>query len=506
MSELEALRLEQRLRLTEEKWRRGNLRHLLDSNQQGMYDAIKANSQKQFVIEAARKIGKSYMLGVMAFELALRNPGKRINYVAPTGKEAHEIALPVMGEIRELAPADCKPEWKQQDGHWMFPNRAFINLGGADDQAAADRNRGPESVGNIVDEAGFVPVLGYLIDSVLAPQTLQTGGPMWLASTPPFTPGHDFATLADTAALKGAYLNRNIYTHGRMSREQIDSYLTSRAEARGMTLEQYKRTTDYRREYGAERVIEESLAIIPEWPLVKGTVVVEKKSEDWFDLYISMDPGTADNTGILYAESLFRENALYIQHESLLHGANSATITEEITRTLTEKFPKQNYPNRDGFPIPGVIRPYSAVVDATTALVIRDLYMQHAQGHKELEFGLAEKMIGQGGRDANDNLVRIELQAGRIFINPRCANLIRQIANAIRAKPGGDMIRTVRDGHFDLVAALRYLVRDWVSKRGHNPCPEGFGYDRHVHARREPPPKKTFGEKLLEGTSLARRR
>jgi hypothetical protein len=67
-------------------WRHGSLEHLLDSNQLDIYRRIMACTTLQFVIEASRKIGKSYLLAVIAFEAAIRSPGKRINYAAPSGK------------------------------------------------------------------------------------------------------------------------------------------------------------------------------------------------------------------------------------------------------------------------------------------------------------------------------------------------------------------------------------------------------------------------------------
>lgn len=462
-------------------WRIGSLEHLLDSNQLEMYQAIYATPVLQFVIQASRKIGKSYLNGVIAFEAALRNPGKRINYAAPSGKECVEITLPIMTQLASLAPDDCRPEWLPSKGHWEFPNGAFIVLFGADDQAAADRGRGPESILNIVDEGGFCPVLFYLIESVLAPQTLQTKGRTLIASTPPVSPGHDFSGIAEAAAAQGAYIHRDIYSHGRMSRQEIDDYLSQRAASRNMTLEQYKLTTDFLREYMAEMVLDSNLAVVPEFPGVKSAIVKEVERPPCFDLYISGDPGMDDLTGILFAVGDFKRAKLVVEHELLLHKANTQVIADAVNSVLLNYYPD--------------VTPFSAVVDDSSKRICADLWNYH-----KLSFAPALK----DDSEAAINVMRLEVGARNVEINPRCINLIRQLGTAVRKSPGGDMARSKRDGHYDLVASLKYLIRSW--NKSHNPYPADWGFDRHTMGRREPPPKRTLAGALLQGSHMGRNR
>jgi hypothetical protein len=68
------------------------------------------------------------------------------------------------------------------------------------------------------------------------------------------------------------------------------------------------------------------------------------------------------------------------------------------------------------------------------------------------------------------------IQAREIEISPRCVHLIRQMKNAIWNNKATDFARAGSkspDGHFDLVAALKYLCRG--VNRHHNPYPEGYG-------------------------------
>jgi hypothetical protein len=483
-------------------WRHGSLEHLLDSNQLDIYRRIMACTTLQFVIEASRKIGKSYLLAVIAFEAAIRSPGKRINYAAPSGKEAVEITFPIMSQIAALAPDDCRPVWKPSIGHWEFPDGGFIVLFGADDTASADRGRGPESVLNIVDEGAFTPVLFYLLESVLAPQTLQTRGRTIIGSTPPVSPGHEFADVADNAAALGAYVHRDIYSHGRMTREEIDAYLTQRAQSRGLTLEAYKLTTDFLREYGALRVLDSNLAVLPEFPGVRDEVVVARERPPFFDLYISGDPGMDDLTGLLFAVSDFQRSKLLIEHELLLHKANTRTIAEAVQDLLAEFYPVA--PDSPGGlrlnTVKGeqgiwyAVRPYSAVIDDSSKRVCADLH-----GYHGLSFSPAQK----DDREAAINVMRLEVAAKKIEIHPRCVHLVRQLGTAVRAKPGGDMARNKRDAHFDLVSSLWYLVRSW--NKTHNPYPPDWNLDNRVRVR-PLPQRQTLGSALLAGTDLYRRR
>ncbi len=487
----------------DECWRRGTLEHLLDSNQLEMYRAIHASPVLQFVVQASRKIGKSYMLAVIAFETALSHPGKRINYAAPSGKECVEMTLPIMREIAELAPADCRPTWAVSRGHWEFPNGAFIVVFGAEDIPSANRGRGPESYLNIADEAAFCPVLFYLIESVLAPQTLQTRARTLIASTPPESPGHDFVGMAEAAAAVGAYIHRDVYSHGRMTFAQIEEFLGQRAQSRNMTLEQYKKTTDFLREYMAQTVLDSNLAMVPEFPGVKERVVEAGKVASrppFFDIYASGDPGMSHKFGCLFGYLDFRRSRFVIEYELLLDRANTKAFADAFQDVLIEHYPcpqddvrSMRLVTRDS--AYNVQKPHSATLDDHTTRICADLWTYH---------GLSFSPALKDDVEAAINLMRLHVGGLKFEIHPRCVNLIRQLGTAVRTKPGGPMAANPRDGHYDLVSSLWYLCRsiDW----SRNPYPQDFGYDANTQVRREVPPPQSLSQVLLRGTSLGRRR
>lgn len=488
-------------------WRVGSLEHLLDPNQLGIYGMILGCEVLQFVIEAGRKVGKSWLLGVIAFEAALRHPGGRINYAAPTGKECVEITLPIMRQLAILAPPDCRPVWVPSKSHWEFPNGAFIVLFGADDEATADKGRGPESVVNIVDEGGFTPVLMYLLESVLAPQTLQALSAQgmfakarspWLgrtvvASSSPVSPAHEFCDIADAGQAQGAYAHRDVYTHGRMSQDEIDDYLTQRATSRNMTLEQFKQTSDFQREYMAIRVLDTTLAVLPEFPAVRARVVEAGRvavRPPFFDLYFAGDPGMDDLFGGLWGYLDFRRSRFVIEHELLLSKANTSTFADAWKEKMIEAYPCEQTDARsmrvvtktDAF---NVIKPFSAVLDDSGKRLCADLFADHG-----LHFSPAHKP----DREADINAVRVALSGLQLEIHPRCVHLIEQCGSAVRVKPLGDMARSKKHGHFDLISSLWYLVHTIIWSR--NPYPLNYGIDPKTMVTRAVPRVRTMAEVL----------
>ena len=65
-------------------WRVGSLEHLLDETQLDIYRFVRESPSKTVYVSAARQLGKSFAMVVIALEDCLRNPGKRVNYVAKT--------------------------------------------------------------------------------------------------------------------------------------------------------------------------------------------------------------------------------------------------------------------------------------------------------------------------------------------------------------------------------------------------------------------------------------
>ena len=85
------------------------------------------------------------------------------------------------------------------------------------------------------------------------------------------------------------------------------------------------------------------------------------------------------------------------------------------------------------------------------------------------------------------NRVRNMIQTRAVEIHPRCEHLIRQMKNATWNNKGSDFSRDAEkgpDGHYDLVAALKYLCRHVNYKK--NPYPPGWTHVTSPDAFRSP--------------------
>lgn len=252
-----------------ECWRRGQLSYLLHADQLGIYSALMASKHERFVLEIARKWGKTYLLCVLACEPCLRERGSRVVYGGPSLKHLEEFIQPIMRELADAAPADCRPVWRDSDSHWRFPNGSWIHLFAADDLAKAKRGRGPKAKRALFDEAGFTPVLQYVLEEVFRPSLQLNSEPgdrlTVLGSTPSDVPDHEFTAIAELEEQAGNYAHRTIWDNPMMTREQATAFLTENARQRGLTLAQYLETDTYRREYMAERFVDKNLVAVPEW-------------------------------------------------------------------------------------------------------------------------------------------------------------------------------------------------------------------------------------------------
>lgn len=441
-------------------WRRGELSWMLDSNQEGLYREAQPHSS--FVVEAGRKVGKSFLACIIALETGIRHPGSRTNYACPTSKMAYEIVVPVVEQIAREAPAELRPEWSSQTGHITFPGDgpargSYTVLGGCEDEKKADRLRGPQAQANILDEAGFIGPLQYTLTSVLNPQLIRTGGKTYTFSSPPFSPGHEFGALADAHALHGAYAHRDIYSCTLLSRARIDEYIAGEAAARGLSVEAFKATSDFKREFLALRVVDESRAVIPEWSQGGEQACVKEHPRPagfhWVDRHVSLDPGgSRDNSGALFAYVDFAGGGVVVVEDEIL-------MFKATTRSLAEAIRERE------LALWGDLKVRSRVVDDPTPwdLVVNDFANEHS-----LYFAPARK----DNRDQAINKLRMMIASRKFIVHPRCVHLIRQLRNAILNKQSKDMMRSTTDAHFDLVAAAWYLCRDVDPT--HNPYPKDW--------------------------------
>jgi uncharacterized protein with NRDE domain len=108
-------------------------------------------------------------------------------------------------------------------------------------------------------------------------------------------------------------------------------------------------------------------------------------------------------------------------------------------------------------------RAYLRVSDNNNIILLNDLQRLH---------GITFLPTAKDNSDAALNNLRIMLKQNQIIINPRCKTLIRHLRNAKWNKTRTSFARTKEDGHYDALAALKYLCRNVQFYK--NPFPHDY--------------------------------
>lgn len=436
-----------------ELWRRGTLRYALHADQRRVRDVWRSAPGRVFVLECARRWGKSVLAVNEVNETAITVSKARIKYAAPTMKMAREIVAPLMQELHDAAPKDMRPRFHSSDLVWEFPNKSRIVLAGCDN-GNADRLRGTGSDLAVVDEAGFVDDLRYLIQSILLPQMMTTGGRIFMPSSPSRTPAHDFTGYCVAAEADGRYAHRTVYDAPHLTAAVIEEF---KRECGG------EESTDWKREYLAQRVVDESIAVLPEFTRNLATIVREVERPPFFHALTSIDAGFEDLTAALFGYHDFMRDALVIEDELAFHRANSGTIAPAILAKEQELW--------------GGKEPAVRVMDAD-AIVRADMSTMH---------GLHCRLPRKDDKSAQVNALRVALPR-HVIVHPRCKALIAHCKGAVWNKQRTSFERADGMGHYDGVDALVYAWRH--TDRSANPFPAGYGINRQTQWAANAPVKE----------------
>lgn len=408
-------------------WREGNLIWKLHSTQRDMYEKFKTSSNRTFSVVCSRRLGKSYLMCVLALEEALSGPNRQIRYAAPTAKMVSKIVLPLMRTILEDCPADLKPQYIKAEGIYRFPNDSEIHVAGCDLENA-DRLRGSATNLFIVDEAGFVDKLRYVVGSILLPQTLTNNGRGILASTPGLTPDHEFHTYATECESKGAYAHYTIYDNPLLTSDVIEEF---KKEAGG------EDTTEWKREYLAQWIAEEKTAIIPEFtPEREAVIACEFPIPTQSTKYVAIDMGFTDLTVALFGFYDFERARVCIQDELVFEGTAPSDIIEACLAKEAELWGRE--------------KPHLRVCDVDS-LLLEELNKNHKYNLIKPE---------KYNKEAHINNVRMLVKNSEIRIDPKkCPVLLSHLRNGIWNERRSEFARSGEYGHFDAIDALIYFVR-----------------------------------------------
>jgi hypothetical protein len=469
--------------LTALMWRMGDLRFLLHPGQRDLMTLMDENQRGTFVLEIARRYGKTFMLMAKAFSVCIRKPKARVVYGAPTLKHLEEFVLPAIDKISQFAPHGGSPYFNHATGHLEFPNGSYVHLFGADDKRKADRGRGPEADLGIFDEAGFCPLLRYVVRSVLRPQLLHTGGRIILASTPAEEPDHDFTALAERAEANGLYARRTVWENPLLTRQQIERFIEDDAKDEGLGVEAYKDSDDFRREYLAERVINKLLVVLPEWSKKREQLIQNVPRPKYFDGMTVLDFGGHDPHAAIFGYWHFELAKWVIEDELLLRNdENTAQLAQAVKQkeaqlwgvdcwdgTLRAAFEDpsdaitQQIPDwmRDVLTQQAPTQPYSRWADNDIELV-RDLHQLH---------GITFIPTAKDNLQLQVNNLRVLINSNEVLVNPRCTGTDRHWRSTTWENDKRKKFARRGGEHGDLLAAGIYGARN-LNRR--NPIPDGL--------------------------------
>jgi hypothetical protein len=205
-----------------------------------------------------------------------------------------------------------------------------------------------------------------------------------------------------------------------------------------------------------EDVVDETLAIIPEW---KDDYIQEIPKDEfyvYYHHYVGMDLGRVDNTALILGTYLFRQAALYIEDEIIMTGSQWTTVT--LKNELLAKEAQ----------IWGESKPFRRISDNNNPHLINDLGSLHSVFFMQTDKDALEAMV---------NAVREMVAKGLLIVHPKCINLIGCLRWGVWDEKRRGFDRSKKLGHFDSLAALIYLVRN-LAKHS-NPIPVTHGHENH---------------------------
>lgn len=409
---------------------------------------------KLFVLDCARQFGKSRWGAKTSAETSLGIDNARSVYATAYFKDLRSFILPAFDFIFEDCPKELAPEYKGQTNEFEFKNGSTIGLIGLDRNPNGPRGNKLDLA--ILDECGFMSRVRYLYESVLIPATTHVPhARIIMMSTQPETPDHEFVGFCDQAEEQDCYIKLDVYENPLLSPVQIDEIAMELApKLPGLSREQKialgKATTAFRREYLCERVVEEGRALVPEF--VESLHVVESPknlAHKFWRRLEALDSGVRDQTACLFGYYDFARAKLVIEDEFAITGKDVTTRRiAELVRSTEDKL--EHYANA------------YRIADNDNLILLQDLGS---------EFDCLFSPTSKDDLAAMVNKLRLWFQSNRIEIHPRCKRLIACLKAGIWNKLRTEFDRSHTHGHYDLIAALVYMVRNVPEQD--NPVP-GF--------------------------------
>lgn len=438
-------------------WRLGNLSWKLDTTQKELYNLFYNSNHRIMTWLLSRRQGKTFTLCILAIEQCIRRPNSIVKFVSPTKMQVNQNVRPIMRKILEDCPEDLRPELREKDYIWYFPNGSEIQLAGSE-SGHAERLRGGDSDLWFVDEAGSCSQLRDVVRSILLPTTLITNGKGVLASTPPKDSDHDFLAYIEEAELKGSLVIKTIDDNPRITQEQKDALIE---ELGG------EHTEEAQRELYCKIIRDTTRTVIPEFDeKLEKEIVKEWPRPPYYDAYESMDTGGKDFTVVLHAYYDFRAAKIIVEDETVINFQEKDVTIEKLVRDINKK-EWELWKS----PLTGEYKPPFLRVSDVDYILLNEITNQSKKvlpAGEVIHFQLAKK----DDADAALNNLRILIKNRKIIINPKCKTLISHLKNGKWDKNKTRFAHGTDGSHYDAIEALKYLARHIQFTK--NPYPANY--------------------------------
>lgn len=451
----------------EEAWRVGDLSYKFWKVQKKMALVLTAPGSLKKVLNCSRRLRKTSTALTLAIELCLKKGNAQVRFVAPTQKMLRKIIHPLMKLICLDAPEELKPVWRAQDGLYFFPSTgAELHIAGANNDHEDD-SRGTAADLCVIDEAQLIKRLRYLVDDVLMPQLITTGGPLWILLTPPKTPVHECRDYVIEAQANDAYAEFNIY-ESEYPPPVIEQFCKEAGGAQ---------STTWLREYMCQFVVDTNFSIVPEW---QDQMLQEYFPDEFYKFYfryegLDISGGGRHKTANIYGVYDFRRAKLFIQEESIIEA--KATTTQALADEIKQK-EKDLWKDA---------KPHLRIADNSNLILLQDLGLQHGIHYAPTTKDTLGAMV---------NNLRLWVGGGKLIISPKCPQLHGCLKYGVWDDKRVKWEESNVYGHFDALAALMYLVRyvDVVT----NPIPKNYGINEANEFARKGEPLEGNAKVLKE--------
>ena len=299
-------------------------------------------------------------------------------------------------------------------------------------------------------------------------------------STPAESIHHPYNIRIKAAEAAKTLFHDTFYNNPRVNHQKV---IEEEAKRRGMTPEEFVKSTYFEREYLAKIVQEQTTAGMPSFNEAKAKEVTKTLPlPPYYDGYVSMDIGiNTDPHAALFGVHDWVNDTLYIldeletpssttsiknfvqlikDKESILFGTNMWNGTILATKDWKQEYGGLPEYIQEDIRNTAPRQPYLRVTDNSQG-VARDM---------TLDYGLTVFPTAKHEKTFNADRVNSALFAVKIIIHPRCTKLIAQLQGAQwnKTKTGWEHGIYMNGGvhHCDLVDCLTYMYRNmrWSRK------------------------------------------